>query len=43
MTDEIIIPGAGFEEKFAEADGFNIRYLEAGSGPVYGFPGPTIC
>jgi pimeloyl-ACP methyl ester carboxylesterase len=34
MTDEIIIPGAGFEEKFAEADGFNIRYLEAGSGPV---------
>ena len=34
MTDEIIIPGAGFEEKFAEADGFSIRYMEAGSGPV---------
>ena len=34
MTDEIIIPGAGFEEKFAKADGFSIRYMEAGSGPV---------
>ena len=34
MTDEIITPGKNFEEKFAKADGFNIRYMEAGSGPV---------
>ena len=34
MIDEIIVPGAAFVEKFAEADGFSIRYMEAGSGPV---------
>ena len=34
MTDEIIIPGEGFEEKFAKVDGLSIRYMEAGSGPV---------
>jgi len=34
MNDNIIIPGADFEEKFIEADGFNVRYMEAGSGPV---------
>ena len=34
MTDGIIIPGAAFEEKFIEADGFSVRYMEAGSGPV---------
>ena len=34
MTDDIIIPGAAFEEKFVEADGFTIRYMEAGAGPV---------
>lgn len=34
MSDEIIIPGAEFEEKFSEVDGFRIRYMESGSGPV---------
>ena len=26
-------PGAGFSEGFVEADGFRIRYMEAGQGP----------
>ncbi len=30
-------PGANFAERFVEADGFRIRYLEAGTGP------PLIC
>ncbi|HEY1505202.1 MAG TPA: alpha/beta hydrolase [Stellaceae bacterium] len=29
--------GKAFEERFVEADGFNIRYVEAGSGP------PLVC
>ena len=28
------VPGSAFAERFVEADGFQIRYLEAGSGPV---------
>jgi pimeloyl-ACP methyl ester carboxylesterase len=31
------VPGADFVERFVEADGFHIRYLEAGAGP------PLIC
>ena len=30
---QIDTPGAGFREGFVEADGFRIRYMEAGSGP----------
>ena len=30
----VTVPGAGFVERFVDADGFRIRYLEAGSGPV---------
>ncbi|MBV9322172.1 MAG: alpha/beta hydrolase [Chloroflexi bacterium] len=33
MTETSTLPRSGFEEKFVDADGFLIRYLEAGSGP----------
>jgi len=32
-----VVPGAGFAERHVEADGFRIRYLEAGSGD------PLVC
>ena len=39
-------PGAGFQERWVEADGFRIRYLEAGQGPalvcLHGAGGPRL-
>lgn len=36
MSDRaaVSLPGTAFVERYVEADGFHIRYLEAGSGPV---------
>lgn len=35
MTDAaVLVPGAAFVERSVDAAGFNVRYLEAGSGPV---------
>lgn len=34
---EVRVPGAAFAERYVEADGFRIRYLEAGAGP------PLVC
>jgi pimeloyl-ACP methyl ester carboxylesterase len=34
MTDDdVAVAGAGFREAFVEADGFRLRYCEAGAGP----------
>ena len=39
-------PGAGFAERYVDADGFRIRYLEAGQGPplvhLHGAGGPRL-
>jgi pimeloyl-ACP methyl ester carboxylesterase len=47
MTDTTVrAPGASFVERFVEACGFNVRYLEAGDGPTVlflpGAGGPVL-
>ena len=32
--NKLPLPGQDFTEKHVEADGFNIRYMDAGSGDV---------